>query len=71
MKYTNKEAMYEATRLVKQSYECDLMAQALEEAAGTGRPCVVYIFDNDYEIRDLTDATGFEYNPSTDILVNY
>ena len=71
MKLTNKEALYEATELVEQSYACDLRAQALQEAAGYGRPCIVYIYDDDYEIRDLTDVTGFEYDPSTDILVNY
>lgn len=71
MKLSNKEALYAATELVEQSYACDLKAQALQEAVDLGRPCVVYIYDHDYEIRDLTDATGFEYNPSTDILVNY
>lgn len=71
MKYSNKEAMYEATKLVEQSYACDLMAQALQEAAGLGRPCIVYMYEHDYEIRDISEATGFEYNPATDILVNY
>jgi hypothetical protein len=71
MKYTNKEALYEATQLVEQSYACDLRAQALQEAVGSGRPCIVYMNDHDYEIREISDVTGFEYNPSTDILVNY
>ena len=68
-KYTSLEALAESSALVEQSHACDLLASALKEAAELGRFCIIYFSQDEYEIEDLTDATAYEYDPSTDILV--
>jgi hypothetical protein len=69
-KYSSLEALAESSSLVEQSYACDLMASALKEAAELGRFCIIYFSQDDYDIVDLTNATAYEYNPATDILIN-
>ena len=70
VKYTSLEALAESSALVEQSHACDLLASALKEAAEIGRFCIIYFSQDEYRIEDLTDATAYEYDPATDILVN-
>ena len=50
--------------------QIELRALALEEVQlMDGLQFVIYFSDHDYEIVCIDDATAFEYNPMTDILI--
>ena len=50
--------------------QIELRALALEEVQTMdGLQFVIYFSDHDYEIVCIDDATAFEYNPMTDILI--
>lgn len=66
---TPVDAFHESKYLVEQSLACDLRAEALNYAASLGCECIIYFYDDDFEVIELEGKTGFDYNPATDIWI--
>ena len=70
LKYNTIEARQESKKILRQAYQLEELALALEEAANSnGRDHIIYPNDHGAECICLDGKSGFEYDPSQDYLV--